>query len=157
MPFKPGSLFAPRTFPALILGIAFVASGVFGPVRAQQETDPAGAEEATSNIRIAASAICLSVEEHEPVAAADTFAVQDERLYCWTRVEKGKGETIIHAWIHEGTTRARVELPIGSDSWRTYSSKELLPAWTGNWEVKVLTGGGAVLETIPFVVTRREP
>jgi hypothetical protein len=134
---------------ALILAVAVPLS--LGPQPAQAEAEPA------SGPRIAASAICLGVEDHEPVAPADSFAVDVERLYCWTRVEDGAGESVVHAWIHEGTTRARVELSVGSPSWRTYSTKGLLPGWTGKWEVKVMTTDGVVLETIPFVVTRGEP
>jgi hypothetical protein len=114
-------------------------------------------DEDSSQIRVAAAAICLGVEDHEPVAPADTFRVDVGRLYCWTRVENGAGQTIVHAWIHDGTTRARVELPVGSASWRTFSSKGLLPGWTGDWQVKVMTPDGAVLQTIPFVVTRGQP
>lgn len=130
---------------ALGLGTALLAQ----PSRAQDAEQP--------QIRIAASAICLGVEDHEPVAAADTFSVDVARIYCWTRVENGAGQTIVHAWIQNGTTRARVELPVGSASWRTFSSKGLLPEWTGDWEVKVMTQDGAVLQTIPFVVTRGQP
>jgi hypothetical protein len=72
--------------------------------------------------------------------------------YCFTQIAGASGKTIIHAWIHEGTTRARVELKIGSPMWRTYSSKQLLPGWTGDWQVKILTADGAVLQTIDFRV-----
>ena len=109
---------------------------------AQTETQPSVLE----------SAICAGIEEHAPVAATDTVAADVGQIYCWTRIGAATGQTVVHAWMHGGTTRARVELTIGSDDWRTYSSKRILPEWTGDWEVKVLTQDGAVLASIPFYV-----
>ena len=114
---------------------------------------PLGAQEASGDgPRLAEAAVCLSVEERAPVGADDTFPAGTERLFCFTDVRGAEGETIVHVWIHEGTTRARVELDIGADRWRTWSSKRLLPSWTGSWEVKVMTAAGAVLETLAFTV-----
>ena len=129
-----------RRAPLALAGLALLAS-----VAAAQEDD---------SPQVADAAICLQIEDHQPVAPADTFTVETGRLYCWTRISGGNGAPVVHAWIHEGQTRARVELPIRSDNWRTYSSKGLLPAWTGDWEVKIMTPEGLVLETIPFVVRR---
>lgn len=96
--------------------------------------------------------VCRGIDDRMPVAEADSFEAGVDRIYCWTRVTGGAGSTLVHAWIHEGVTRARVELAVGSDDWRTYSSKRILPAWTGEWEVKILTPQGAVLATVPFRV-----
>ena len=109
---------------------------------AQTETQPVVLE----------SAICTSIQDRAPVAAVDTVDAAIGQVYCWTRIGSASGQSVVHAWIHGGTTRARVELAIGSDDWRTYSSKLILPAWTGEWEVKVLTQDGAVLASIPFYV-----
>jgi len=141
---------------ALIL--VFVAVLPLGGLSAQEEAQPPAAEKAPATEEaeklpsVAASAICLGVEEHEPVEPGDSFAAGVDRLYCWTKIEGAAESSVVHAWIHEGTTRARVELNVGSDSWRTYSTKQILPAWTGSWEVKVLTPQGAVLHSIPFTV-----
>ena len=103
-------------------------------------------------IEVAQAAICTAVEEREPVGVAESFPASIDRLYCFTDLRGAEGETVVHAWIHEGTTRARVELTARADRWRTWSSKQILPAWTGQWEVKVLTAEGAVLHTSSFTV-----
>ena len=61
-------------------------------------------------------------------------------------------DTVTHVWYHEGKTMARVDLNIGSADWRTWSSKRILPSWTGSWEVKVLDADGMVLASAGFVV-----
>ncbi len=105
-----------------------------------------------ASLTVAEAVICTEVQEHQPVNAGDRFSVREERLICWTRIVGGQGETVVHAWIHEGTTRARVELPVRGPAWRTWSSKRLLASWTGSWEVKIMTKDGAVLKTIGFEV-----
>jgi hypothetical protein len=137
-----------RNNPILLLpwvALLLLAVILVPPAAANQD------EEATG-ISVADGAICLSVEDHQAVAAADSFSADVGQLACWTRIVNGADQEIVHAWIHEGTTRARVELSIGSDSWRTYSTKQILSGWTGDWEVKIMTPEGVVLHSIPFRV-----
>lgn len=110
------------------------------------------AEPAPEGPSVAEAAVCTAVEDRAPVGAAETFPAGTEQLMCFTDLRNAGGQTIIHAWIHDGTTRARVELEVGGDRWRTWSSKKLLPEWTGAWQVKVMTADGAVLETLDFTV-----
>jgi len=109
-------------------------------------------EEAKGGIRVDDAVICEEVIDHEPIAPADTFSAALGQIACWTRIADGAEQEIVHAWIHEGTTRARVELSIGGARWRTYSTKRILPSWTGSWEVKVMTPDGVVLQSVPFIV-----
>jgi len=96
--------------------------------------------------------ICPEVSEREPVAAADSFNVDVGSLYCFTEIQGSEGTVVTHAWIHEGKTRARVELPVRSARWRTWSSKDIHPDWTGSWQVKILDADGIVLKTLDFVL-----
>ncbi len=87
------------------------------------------------------------------VGEAGTFAATGERVFCLTRVHGLQPPTTVtHAWYHEGRTMARVDLPVGSENWRTWSSKTYLPTWTGSWEVKVLDQDGRVLGSALFEV-----
>ena len=96
--------------------------------------------------------ICTGVTEREPVAVADSFAADVGRLYCFTEIQGIENSVVTHAWIHDGKTRARVELPVRSARWRTWSSKQILPGWTGSWQVKILDADGIVLQTLDFVL-----
>jgi len=115
-----------------------------------EETPPAATERAA--ITVEDAAVCLEVEERQPVGAGDRFPSDVESLTCFTRIVGGEGESVVHAWIHDGTTRARVELQVGSSSWRTWSTKTILPSWTGAWEVKIMTPAGQVLHSVTFTV-----
>ena len=84
--------------------------------------------------------------ERTVIGAGTHFAAADGKVFCFTHIEGMDGErTVTHAWYHEGRTMAKVELPVRSPDWRTWSSKKVLPGWRGHWEVKVLDESGKVL------------
>lgn len=88
-----------------------------------------------------------------PVDTTTAFAASVEKVICFTRIEGAESPTqITHAWYHEGQMKAQVKLQVGSPNWRTYSSKRMLPTWTGQWEVKVLDTSGTILATAAFTV-----
>ena len=92
-------------------------------------------------------------ETKSVTGAGNTFAADGGKVYCLTRVHGLRPPaTVTHAWYFEGKTMARVDLTIGSENWRTWSSKSYQPGWTGNWEVKVLDAEGMVLGTAGFEV-----
>ena len=83
----------------------------------------------------------------------ETFPAGTEIVWCRTRITGADGPaTVTHVWYRDGKTMARVELQILSGSYRTVSSKKLLPEWTGRWEVKVLDEAGTVLRAESFTV-----
>ncbi len=89
-------------------------------------------------------------------AVLDTGTVFDGdvgKIYCLTKVVGCPDSTeIVHAWYHDGQNMAKVNLAVKSASWRTYSSKNIMPSWTGHWEVKVLDENGAVLASRGFEI-----
>jgi len=85
--------------------------------------------------------------------AAAGFSAEAGQVYCLTQLaHMAAPTTVTHVWYHEGKTMARVELTVGAASWRTWSSKRILPAWTGQWEVKVLDADGMVLASAGFMI-----
>ena len=96
--------------------------------------------------------VCSDVVDREPVGAGTAFSKDVDRVFCFTEIRDLEGATITHAWIHEGTTRARVELDVRSTRWRTWSYKDMRPEWTGRWQVKILDAEGIVLATQEFVL-----
>jgi len=84
---------------------------------------------------------------------ASEFDADVQQVVCYTRITGAQESTVVtHAWYFEGKTKAKVELAVGSASWRTYSTKQIQPTWTGQWEVKVLDESGAVLASASFTV-----
>lgn len=113
---------------------------------------PADSLKQVEGLKIIDAAVCRGVEERKPIESGDRFPSDVGSLSCFCRVVHGKGTKIVHAWIHDGQTRARVELEVGSNSWRTWSTKRILPSWTGSWEVKIMTPDGVVLDSVAFTI-----
>jgi Protein of unknown function (DUF2914) len=103
-------------------------------------------------VSVARAVITSGVVDREPKDELKIVSTDVDRVYCWTDVRGASGQTLVHAWIHEGSTKARVGIRARADRWRCYSSKQLLPSWTGEWQVKVFTEDGRVLATAEFTV-----
>ncbi len=114
-----------------------------------------GQEQETSagSVLLVEAQLCTGIEERMPTGAAKSFGADVEKVFLWCKVTGAADTTMIrHVWSHEGREMATVELPVKSAAWRTWSSKTIQPAWTGNWEVKVLNAAGDVLKAVSFAV-----
>lgn len=101
--------------------------------------------------------LCTGIEERMPVDTAESFSPDVEKVYLWCKVMGAADTTFVkHVWFYKGKEMAAVELPVKSPSWRTWSSKTILPEWTGNWEVKMLDAAGEVLKAVSFTVGAAE-
>ena len=110
------------------------------------------AQEAAS-LDVAVAAICQDVVDREPVDAGVRFAASVGTLYCFTKITGAQEATqITHVWYFGAEERARVDLDVNSSTWRTWSSKNVEPSWTGDWRVVVVSEDGSVLGTVKFSV-----
>jgi hypothetical protein len=95
----------------------------------------------------------LGVEAREPVGEATSFPADVDRVFLFSRIVGAQGDTAVyHVWKHGEMERAKVELAVRSSSWRTWSSKRILPSWTGEWTVEIQDTAGNVLESVSFVI-----
>jgi hypothetical protein len=113
--------------------------------------------EAVSSPNIARAQFTTGIDEREPVdrigPIVSTNGQAVKTLYYFTEIVNMSGATVIHRWEHEGEVIAEVSFEIGSDSWRTWSSKDLTRASEGEWRVTVIDADGHVLKTASFVYT----
>jgi len=106
-----------------------------------------------SEVRIEDAVICRDVVSLDPVGSGDVFTSDLKKLMCFTRVVGAKEDTeIIHNWYLGEKLLASISLHIGSDNWRTYSSKTILPDYTGEWKVEIVMPDGQLLKRIYFIV-----
>jgi hypothetical protein len=104
-------------------------------------------------LNVAEGVITTRIVHHQPASQSQSYPASVGKLYCFTRITGAKGDTTItHVWYHDGKEMARVNLPVHSSNWRTWSSKHILPGWTGKWKVEVLDAQGNLLKTIPFTL-----
>ena len=107
-----------------------------------------------SLLEVSKSAICTGVVDHRPVDPGTQFPADIGRVYCFSRISNiESASSIYHVWYFGNAERARVELAVNPPTWRTYSSKRILPDEIGRWRVDILDREGNVLKTLGFDVT----
>lgn len=125
----------------------------------QETTQPATQEgqgqasnpmETPSGVQLAEAVVCQDVVDRAPVGTGDVFAKEVPKVYCFTRVVGGQGTQLTFNWYYKGSLKASVKLDVNSPNYRTWSSKSMIPQWTGEWMVEILSGEGKPLESIIF-------
>ncbi len=116
---------------------------------------PAAVAQETNELEVVAAAICEKVEAREAVGVGTRFANSIPRLYCFTKIVGAEAPTeVVHVWSYGDVERARVNLAVNSNTWRTYSSKAIQSHEIGSWRVDVLDTAGNLLETINFEISQ---
>ncbi len=109
------------------------------------------AQEATLTVEV--GVICRDVVDREPVGPGESFEATVGKLFCFTKIvgakEPGK---ITHVWYHGETEKFRINLPVSSASWRTWSSKTIQASEVGAWHVDILAPDDAVLKILNFEI-----
>ena len=111
-------------------------------------------KEKSEGIRVAYGAICLDVQDREPIGVDSTFSATAGSLYCFTRIEGATDTTsVTHVWYYGEKKMTEITLAVKSSRWRTFSNKKIRPKWTGKWNVVVLSEAGDPLAQISFDIT----
>ncbi|MDZ7682156.1 MAG: DUF2914 domain-containing protein [Fodinibius sp.] len=94
-----------------------------------------------------------SISERSPVGVDTTFSATVGTVYCFSRVQGATDTTNIdHVWYYKDQEKARINLAVNTDDWRTWSSKKILEQWTGRWRVLIEDANGRVLDSKSFVI-----
>lgn len=97
--------------------------------------------------------LTTGIENREPVDEIVSLDKNSDRIYFFTEFSGLKGKTVRHRWEYNGKVMGEVNFNVGSNHWRCYSSKNLLPEWTGIWTVSVLDDQDNVLTETYFELT----
>lgn len=71
-------------------------------------------------------------------------------IWVFSEVMDMRGGRLNYVWLHEGKEIARVRVRVGSNRWRSYSSKNLNQAMTGSWRVELRDGEDRLLAAAEF-------
>jgi len=115
-----------------------------------------GYVQAESETGVSRSAFTTAIENKEPVSELKTISNNVAGVYFFTELRGLDGHTITHRWEYNSKVMAEIPFTIGANRWRTWSSKNILPDWTGTWTVSVLDEGGNVIEQNEFEYVKAE-
>jgi hypothetical protein len=95
----------------------------------------------TASNHVTRAQFTSGIENHEPVDhLGDVFHSHNQplrHLYYFTDFSGLGGQRVTYHWRHGGRAIASVTFTVGSNRWRAYSSKRLIPAMAGRWTVVV--------------------
>ena len=112
----------------------------------------AAAQEAPA-MKVEEMVFCTAVQNRAPSGADTAFASTVENVSCFVKVAGGADTTsITHVWYFKDKKMGSVELAVKARTWRTWSSKKILPDQQGMWRVDVLGPKGDVLKSGTFVI-----
>jgi len=95
--------------------------------------------------------IAKDIKNLEPAGTGKTFGNNIGKLYCFTEIKTDEYPTkVVHVWLYNENIIAEVPLEINSATWRTYSSKKILPKWVGNWKVEIYSNDGELIDSMEF-------
>ncbi len=133
------------------------------PEPSETEEDPAAAEPgqeirrtSPSGLRVVRAYICRGIEESEPTEAGRSFLPKEDgvsRLCCFSEIAgPAEPDSIWHVWYWGDREMGRVGLEVRGPSWRTWSRKQVLDEWQGEWHVDIVDDGGFLLHRLDFTV-----
>ncbi len=100
---------------------------------------------------VARAVFTTAIVDREPIDTLDTFSTDTRRIFFFTDLRGLGGQIVTHRWEHNGQVMAEITFRVGAGArWRVYSSKNLLPEWTGIWKVVVNNEKGETLHTSTF-------
>lgn len=118
-----------------------------------QPDKPAAMEQKAAELEVVRDAVAAGISDREPIDEGAVFSPGLERIYYFTEVQAQSPSTeITHVWYYGDREMARVTLPVDGLRWRTWSSKQILPEWTGQWMVEAVTPDGTVVASQAFSV-----
>lgn len=129
-----------------------VEEGTTSEPRTVTKTTPATDHPITHKTgRVARAVFTTAIVDREPVDALETLSADIGRVFFFTDLRELDEQIVTHRWEYDGQTMAEVTFKVGSGArWRVYSSKNLLPEWTGTWTAIVSNEGGEILHTSTF-------
>lgn len=91
------------------------------------------------------SAFTREIDDREPTENLQKLTNENGEVKFFTELRDMNGQTAIHRWEYDGKVVAEVEFNVQGPRWRVWSSKSLVPQWTGDWKVSVVNGAGEVI------------
>lgn len=100
-------------------------------------------------------AVCLGVKDRNPVNETTTVSSKSNRIYCWMRVASGSGKKVRPVWTLNGKLTIGAWITIGSNSFRTWTTKRIDSSNVGEAKLEIQDEKGRVLATKEFAVVRK--
>ena len=113
-------------------------------------TAPAADKSGFSRGSVVRSAFTSGIKDHQPVDDLKTINTNQTKVFYYTELRDMSGQVATHRWEYNGEVKAEVKFNVRGPRWRVWSSKTMVPGWTGDWKVSVINGAGQVISEDVF-------
>ena len=103
--------------------------------------------------KVSRAVLTTDVVDREPVNVLKNdvkLAQISNSLSFFSELRNMQGQTVRHQWYYQGQQLASIELAVSSPRFRTYSTKNIMPAQLGDWRVEVIDADGNLLAQKEF-------
>ena len=93
----------------------------------------------------------VGVDNREPVIMITSISADSyDSISFFTELTDLNGHTVTHQWMYNDKVMFEKSFEVGGARWRVWTSKTLIPSWTGTWTVNVLDDDRTTLESKSF-------
>ena len=93
----------------------------------------------------------LGVQDREPVLSVDSIkSGAYNSISFYTELNELAGSNVTHQWTYNDKVMFEKTFEVKGPRWRVWTSKTLIPDWTGSWTVNVLDEERNVLSSKTF-------
>lgn len=111
---------------------------------------------AAGDASISRAVFTTSLNDREPANDLQTVPYGEKTVYFFTEVLNASGSSVTHLWTYNDIEIARIKLNIGSDQWRTWSSKQIWHLTPGEIKVQVLDPDNMILAEKTLTIANKE-
>ncbi len=91
------------------------------------------------------------IDDREPVAKVNRIDSKiSNSISFFTEINNMSGQTVTHQWTHHDKVMFEKTFEVKAARWRVWTSKTLIPSWTGTWTVNVLDNERVLLASKSF-------
>ena len=135
---------------SLLSAVALLSIGLLSYDVTAQETD---ATAPTAGEQVARAVFTSDVQGREPTDTITSLSNDKNKIYFFSDLRGLGGQVVTHRWEYQGRNMGDVKFNVGGPRWRVWSSKTLLPQWTGEWRVSIIDGAGNTVGEASFNYT----
>jgi len=93
----------------------------------------------------------IGVDNREPVIMVDSIdSSAYKSISFFTELNDLSGHNVTHQWTFNDKVMFEKTFEVNGSRWRVWTSKTLIPSWTGTWTVNVLDDDRSVLASNSF-------
>ncbi len=93
----------------------------------------------------------IGVDNREPVLQVDSINSSSySSISFFTELNDLEGHNVTHQWSYKDKIMFEKTFEVKGPRWRVWTSKTLIPSWTGTWTVNVLDDDRSVLTSKSF-------